>query len=56
LDIEEPIRTLKRVVQGVQNVTKIGARLWLLRIRPELEREVLAGLRRVAVEEEIREE
>jgi hypothetical protein len=44
------------VLQVVKNVTKVGARLWLVGIRPELERQVLAGLRRVTVEEEIREE
>jgi hypothetical protein len=42
--------------QRVQEVTEVRPRLWLGRIRPEQKGEVLTWLRRVPVEQEIREE
>jgi hypothetical protein len=51
--VEEAIRARERAFQVVKDVTEIGARLWLTRVRPELECEVLAAQGGVAIQEQV---
>ena len=53
---EEALRLGQRVAQLVENLPEVVARLCLARVRPEGEGQVLAKLRRVAVEEQVAEE
>ena len=49
----EPVRVLKGLAEVVQKLTEVCPGLWFRRVRPEAEREVLAGLRRPSVEHQV---
>ena len=55
-DLKEPVRLGDRPAEVVQGLTEVGTGLGIVRIRPEQEREVLAGLGRVAVEDQERQQ
>jgi len=54
-DLEEAIGVRQRAAQVVQDVPQVRPRLGLGRVRPEQEREALPRLRRVAIQDEVRE-